>query len=177
MRVLIEQAELANSNTATCNSDQCRRRQAGETRPRPGTHTAVVVVCHAHTQTESVLDHPHSTQILNTGGTTEKQLMIRSRAKGGIRSGAAERCCEPQMKVQLASMSARHCGAPSSPTTFHATACSYDACRPMLDLHTPPGRYARPCSGRGEKRRGRCQLACDDHHPPWAPRLPPVPAA
>nr|ACR38437.1 unknown [Zea mays] len=71
--------------------------------------------------------------------------MIRSRAKGGIRSGAAERCCEPQMKVQLASMSARHCGAPSSPTTFHATACSYDACRPMLDLHTPPGRYARPC--------------------------------
>jgi hypothetical protein len=132
-----------------------------------------------HTQTESVLDHPHSTQILNTGGTTEKQLMIRSRAKGGIRSGAAERCCEPQMKVQLASMSARHCGAPSSPTTFHATACSYDACRPMLDLHTPPGRYARPCSGRGEKRRGRCQLACDDHHPPWAPRLPlpPVPAA
>lgn len=52
------------------------------------------------------------------------------------------------MKVQLTNMSARHCGAPSSPTTFHATACSYDACRPMLDLHTPPGRYARPCSQR-----------------------------
>ena len=51
-----------------------------------------------------------------------------------------------QRNVQLTNMKARQCGAPetSSPTTFHATACSYDACRPMLDLQTPPGRYAKP---------------------------------
>jgi len=33
----------------------------------------------------------------------------------------------------------------SSLRTFHATACSYDTGRPMLDTQTPPGRYAKPC--------------------------------
>ena len=56
------------------------------------------------------------------------------------------------MKVQLVSMSARHCRASSSPTNFHATACSYNACHPMLDLHTPPRRYARPLLMKGERR-------------------------
>jgi hypothetical protein len=41
-------------------------------------------------------------------------------------------------------MKARQCGVSSSLRTFHATACSYDTGRPMLDTQTPLGRYAKP---------------------------------
>jgi hypothetical protein len=47
-------------------------------------------------------------------------------------------------KDQFTNMKARQCGVSSSLRTFHATACSYDTGRPMLDTHTPPGRYAKP---------------------------------
>jgi len=48
-------------------------------------------------------------------------------------------------KDQFTNMKARQCGVSSSLRTFHATACSYDTGRPMLDTQTPPGRYAKPC--------------------------------
>jgi hypothetical protein len=47
-------------------------------------------------------------------------------------------------KDQLTNMKARQCGVSSSLRTFHATACSYDTGRPMLDTQTPLGRYAKP---------------------------------
>jgi hypothetical protein len=62
-------------------------------------------------------------------------------------------------------MSARPCGAPSSPTTFQATACSYDACRPMLDRHTLPGRYAQPCT---QGRRVVSQVRFQKTSPCWS---------
>uniref|UniRef100_A0A0E0BV46 Uncharacterized protein n=1 Tax=Oryza glumipatula TaxID=40148 RepID=A0A0E0BV46_9ORYZ len=63
-----------------------------------------------------------------------------TKAKAKALAGSWKPWMVDHMKVQLTSMKARQCGASSSLRTFHATACSYDACRPMLDLQTPPGR-------------------------------------
>lgn len=32
----------------------------------------------------------------------------------------------------------------SASRTFHAMACSYDTCRPIVEAQSPPGKYANP---------------------------------
>uniref|UniRef100_A0A0E0EZ05 Uncharacterized protein n=1 Tax=Oryza meridionalis TaxID=40149 RepID=A0A0E0EZ05_9ORYZ len=56
-------------------------------------------------------------------------------------------------KDQLTKQKARQCTLLSSPSTFHATACSKETWRPIPDKHTPPGRH-------GQQHHGNHTLIC-----------------